>query len=432
MSSRAHQQLLPLVETLAVTLLAIGLPFVFSSDDRLMLESGMYWPMFGAILVALRYGFWFGFFSVLLLVISHYLMLTQGLVVYAFVPPYETFAGAILLTMLVGEFGDSWRRRDLRQQTQVEVMHDKLESFTDSYYILQNSLYEMEKKLAGYSMSLAEALESIRNVIEADETKVVEGKQGLAEAKTSAQNILNIFAEHGGIQAAAIVAGDDLELPGVANGELLASVGSLSLLNLKDPLVLASLEQKKLCSINENHQDFDSRYQACVPVTGNRGEIYYLIVVEAFHFYAFKKNNLVLLSVISSFLGNCCRRINQRRQALQNGIEYHVDSKFEDQYRDGHVIEFCMQKETVSTKSLFDYLISNAKNYDVEIIHKESLPRLVLFLPITDVRGVDVLLERLEMWCFLRLKKSLSQIGVTVNVERNQAEVSSALQATSV
>ncbi len=94
------------LETIVVSVLSI---YVWTQSDSLAAtstEHNFFWPLFGPLLIALRYGFAKGFICALLTTAGlASIMNATGLLEYY---PLSLAIGLILVAMIAGEFHDYW------------------------------------------------------------------------------------------------------------------------------------------------------------------------------------------------------------------------------------------------------------------------------------------------------------------------------------
>ena len=398
------------VEAIVATVFALAIPYFFISDDPLLLDSSIDWPVLIPILLALRYGFIVGFLSIFTVVCFHAWCFHAGTVVYVDGFDKVKMGGYLVLTMLVGEFADKWVRKNQQLSREAKNSNEQLADFSTSYFLLQSSHHRLEQLLAGYSLSLAESLETVKRELFADNETSSYGT-----VDCHADEILDLFVEYGGVQCAALHRCNSQQkfqsLPS-------AVVGTTGRFTRKDFRVCEAIESRKLITFSDDQFDNTSQYQACIPIVDSDDFLYGMIVVEQFHFFSLKNSNFTLISVIANYIGNILRE-KRRLASINSPLPAFLRSPVNDVSNINHpleelVIELRLKEETVKTKRLFDHILSERSDYDSRLLLNPT--RLLVTPKKLNLRGIGPLVSAIDRWCVKNLHCRLEQIGVQVKM----------------
>src|SRR5690348_2662525 len=134
LTAESRQPLWHWLETVLLTLLAAALAFAASPADPFFVDAEFPWVLFAPALLALRYGVLPGLASVAVLSAVWAAERAAGIVRPD--PPTLYFMGALLLTLVCGEFASIWNARLRRVESTYRYARDKLERLTRQHYLL--------------------------------------------------------------------------------------------------------------------------------------------------------------------------------------------------------------------------------------------------------------------------------------------------------
>ncbi|MDU2609686.1 MAG: PelD GGDEF domain-containing protein, partial [Pseudomonas aeruginosa] len=265
------------VETLVISVLALGLGWWFSPDDPLQVNATFPWVILAPLLLGMRYGFVRGLASAALLVAALFAFRVQGVEAYAQVPA-AFIVGVLLCAMLVGEFRDIWERRLERLELANEYRQLRLDEFTRAHHILRISHDRLEQRVAGNDQSLRSSLLGLRQLL-----RELPGDEAPLDAL--AETVLALLAQYGSLRIAGLyrVRHDRTPEP-----QPLATLGEMPALDADDLLVRTCLERGELVSVRQEllergEQRAHSALQVCVPLVDTDGRILALLAILAGH-----------------------------------------------------------------------------------------------------------------------------------------------------
>ncbi|MGR5142110.1 PelD GGDEF domain-containing protein [Photobacterium sp. DNB23_23_1] len=274
-----------------VLLVAITSIYIWVESPSLVPNStdhNFFWPLFGPLLIALRYGFAKGFVCSLVTTAGLATIMNASGMLSNY--PLSLAIGTIMVAMIAGEFHDYWHNINQKHILDHQYMAQKLDSFTQNYHLLKVSHDQLEQRTAGQTVSLRASINALHQIA---------AKHAEHRLEYLGQPYLNLMADIGGLEVAGIYQ--------VSNGKInptaAATLGDHHRLIDSDPMLLDMLETQKLLSpakleANQVHQ---SRYQLCIPLVDTRGVLQAAIIAENAKFFMLTPANVALLSLVANY-----------------------------------------------------------------------------------------------------------------------------------
>ena len=266
------------LETVLLTLLAAALAYATHPADPLLLARDFPWLLFAPVLLALRYGVLPGLGSTAILAALWVLERAAGLVPPE--PPTLYFAGALLLTLVCGEFAGLWEARVGRCETSLRYVREKLDRLTRQHYLLLTSHQRLEQDQLVRPVTLRAALGRIRR---------------LAAERSGAAALAALLAQVCQLEAAGLYACEG----GEPQVRPIASIGPAQALDTADPMVRHCLEHRAISHVQVD--DFGQRYVLVAPVASSDGRLLALLAVEQMSFLALQEETLSTLGVLLGY-----------------------------------------------------------------------------------------------------------------------------------
>jgi len=275
------------VETVAITLLAIGFGWWTSPGDPFYVKSEFPWVWLGPVLVAQRYGVLAGTGSAALLLAGWYLHAPAS-------PDAEIpklyFLGGLLLVLLCGEFSGSWQMR-LRRLAEINsYLEDRIERVTKRLYLMRLSHDRLEQDLLSRPTTLRDALAQLRQRIAA-----ASGGGPLG----GAQIVLEFIAQQCQLEVAAVYAARwDLD----RHYDRVAAIGEPAPLRRDDPLLAFAQERRQLAHVQANEADraAPTDHLVVAPIVTSDKRVLGMLVVTRMPFFALTEDTLQTLAVLLS------------------------------------------------------------------------------------------------------------------------------------
>ncbi len=400
---------MPAFETAVVSFFGLALCWWAEPSDPYFVLAVYPWPIIAPVLVALRYGFFYGTISVAIIDISLVIAIQQQWVDYSTIP-YSYLVGMALTTMLVGEFRDFGQRQleVLRQSNLYRQV--RLDEFTRNYHLLKVSHDRLEQQLAGHGQSLREALRLLQRRFSHKLSETINTKQG--------RQILELLSQYTYLQAVALV--------NVVNNKVvpksIAELGGVYEVEPKDPLVVQAIKERRLMAVPVNKdgqlEPFDSQYIVAAPIIDSENNLYGLVVVKRMPFFALTSHTLTLLAVL---VGRIADFINYSK--------YHDNAEDEEQqWFAVNLIRAALDAEQVQVPSSLLLIRFNSdetaervtalikdiqRGLDLVIrCHKEKSNEQLILFPLTDELGLAGYKLRLAQVVRERLGKDLDSMDM--------------------
>ena len=282
--SRAVSQWL---ETVVITLIAIGFGFWASPEDPFFIKAQFPWVWLGPVLIAQRYGVLMGTGAATILFGAWYLHMPEA--PDADIPKLY-FLGGLMLVLLCGEFSSAWQTR-LRRITEVNAyLEDRIERVTKRLYLLRLSHDRLEQDLLVRPTTLRDALSVLRKHV-----ATASGKGPLG----GAQIVLDFIAQQCQLEVAAIYATRwDLD----RHYERVAAIGEPPELHRDDPLLLFAQERHQLAHVQAGELDrsMPTEHLVVAPIISSDKRVLGMLVVTRMPFFALNEDTLQTLAVLLS------------------------------------------------------------------------------------------------------------------------------------
>lgn len=298
----------PTVETLLLTAAILGLGFYFFPADPFFINAPFPWIWFASVLVALRYGFGYSLFSVILVAVVFAVTQRYGILPPGF--PKVYFVGGLMLTMLCGQFSTLWNQK-LRRSTQLNShSQERLEQISRAYYMLRLSHDRMEQNMITKPVTLRGALTDLRRLL---------GAHGGELTRENGRSLLLLLAQYCSVESASL----HLVADGRADHEPLTSIGNVTGYAANDQLIAMAMEKgvASYSTVAEMSQEAGSRYLVAAPLKASNGVTLGLLLVEKMPFLALNRENLQVLGVLLGYFSD---------QMFATGVSLDILSVYDD------------------------------------------------------------------------------------------------------
>jgi hypothetical protein len=288
------------LETVLFTLLAAAIAYRASPSDPFLLKSEFPWLLLVPVLLALRYGALPGIASITILAALWWVEREAGIV--APEPPSLHLTGALMLTLLCGEFAGLWEAKASRAESSLRYVQEKLERLTRQYYLLLTSHQRLEQEQLVPPVTLRTALARIRRLA---------SYESAAGELPGAQGLTALLAEFCQLEAASLH-----EYRGGAPAvQPAASIGPAQPLDPADPMVRYCLEHRTIAHVqtDELAGAGGSRYVVVAPLSSSDSELLGLFAVERMPFLALHEETLSMLAVALGYYADALRASRMAR-----------------------------------------------------------------------------------------------------------------------
>jgi hypothetical protein len=403
------------VETLALTTAVVGLGYWSEPTDPLLAFSGFAWSLFAPLLLSLRYGFFHGLVSALLLLAVMLALHFTGYGDYQTLPSHY-LVGVLAVGMVSGEFRDLWGRRLDGLQRANDYREMRLDEFTRAHHILRISHDRLEQKVAGNDHSL-------RSVLLAMRQRMAGLEKGQDNLVVMAEAILDLFSNYGPLRQAALYRVEDNTL----SGKAMSMLGEMDEISDSDPLVRLTLQQAELISLRPELLEqggavTTSPLLAGIPLLDTHGKIHALVLVQQMPFFAFNDRNLNLLAILGGHIADLLA--NQAQASLHSDVDAQrfaqlclrslTDAKRYD--IPGYLLGLEL-KDPAWAQDVSRLLHTQQRGLDViwALPNARGNTMVLVLLPLTAEDGLRGYLERIRMSLLENIGMSLEVAGVHVH-----------------
>jgi hypothetical protein len=309
LTAQARLPLWHWLETVLLTLLAAALSYAASPADPFFIQAEFPWVLFAPALLALRYGVLPGLGSVAVLSLVWAIERKAGIV--GAEPPTLYFMGALLLTLVCGEFASIWNARLRRVESTYRYAREKLERLTRQHYLLLLSHDRLEQDQLSRPVTLRVALARIRQLvaagIQADQNDPLPGLPQMAA----------LLAQFCQLEAAAFYAC----VAGEPETQIRAAIGAAHPLDAADPMVRYCLAHKALAHVRmgELSAGPGERYVVVAPVADRDGRLIALFTIEQMPFLALHDETLTAISVLLGYYADSLQ-ISRQARVVQRAL----------------------------------------------------------------------------------------------------------------
>ena len=360
-------------ELIAFALLLPVTGLLMFPADPTGLDSGFPWVIAGPIIFAARYGSGWGLLCGLL---------AGGLFLIPF-PAYTALSGhqivlalgTLFMSVVIGDTTAAWRRKSQKIDAENQYLQHRLKEFSADYHVLKVSHGLLEEHLAGQRLSLREALQQLKPVLNASFNDIRAGSELLA-----------VFSQFCSIQVAGLYTMTDEKN---VKTEAVATHGKMVELPLFDPLLRVAIETREVASIKLEslaEQHLQSGLLAVVPLAGSDGHLHGVLAIKDMHFMAFQQQNLNLLALLGYYVGNQLSRIHGAVQSQAGYFFSELDTVL--RFARSHNTEsalFCLIfSDHAESARIADFVSSTIRSLDASLllVGDNETPVLSLLLPL--------------------------------------------------
>jgi hypothetical protein len=291
------------LETVVITLGAIGLGVVFQRDNPFQVGGEFPWIWFAPVLIALRYGVAPGFVSSMILIASWKLMDHLSETHESF--PEQLFLGGLILSMLCGEFSAAWSGRLRRAEETKHYLDERLSRITLRHLLLRLSHDRMEQEIMTKPVTLRDALGGLRQL-----TSEQSGSRMPASL-----SLLQLLAQYCQLESAAIFVSSDEKTYARAS-----EIGAPPALRADDPLLTYALERQTLSHLlieGLSDVELPSPFLVIAPILTSDKKLLGVLAIDRMPFLALNEENLQMLSVMLGYYADCVNEAEGSRQFFE-------------------------------------------------------------------------------------------------------------------
>ncbi len=368
----------------ALTLPALGL--IFFDQNPFAMGSGFSWLAFLPVIFASRYGSLWGAACALMASFVFLLPIEANALISASAMT-QAMIGMVALCVVVGDTSNGWRTRSRQSDAENTYLRHRLKEFSNDYHVLKVSHGHLEEHMAGQRMSLRQALQQIRPLLNTR-----------ADGLEAGQELMAVFGQFCSVQVAGLYA---MQSDSVIDTKPVATIGNMQELPQFDPLLKMALKTRDLVSVKlESHalERHAGGLLAVVPIVDSHGKLHGVLAVRDMHFMAFQQENLNTLSLLGGHIGDLLTRaggVGQSKTAnfladLDNAIRFARENSVQSS------LVVMTLENFEQTAELTEFLTRNIRSLDSAWIPPDNTgqPSIAVLLPLVSEAQCDAYLRR--------------------------------------
>ena len=356
------------------------------------MNSGFPWIVMPAVLFAARYGTVWGFVCAV-----------ASVATLAY--PWQAYAnqstslialgvGTIILSILVGDFASAGKKQSAQESAENKYLRHRLKEFSKDYHVLKVSHGQLEEFMAGKRMSVRQALQQLKPMLTSNTSDEIK----------AGSELMAVFAQYGAVQVAGLYGTKDHDR---LDPKPVATHGGMPELNLFDPLVKLAIDKKQLVSVKlhaQENETVESDLLAAVPIVDSHGHLHGVLAIKDMHFMAFQQENLNVLSLLGSYVGDMLTRSKSEGESRSGWFMAELSNavRFARQNSVSSCILAIRLTPDAKTQFVMDFLSTNIRSLDSawQPEQSENQSTMVFLLPLmTDVQA-QAFLQRVSKKLF--------------------------------
>lgn len=379
------------LEATVITLAAILLGYLYSPTDPLLIDADFPWLLFAPLLVAVRYGFLPGVFSVGLVlagVFLNYWMLGTSI-------PTSYSVGMLLATFLIGEFRDAWYKKIIALQAENQYRQYRLDDFTRSHRLLKVSHDDLELRIAGSSRSLRSALLLVRRALQNTEAAHKHDLSAIAE------HAMQIFNQYGAFTSAGLYFFDAQQR---LNLDPLVTLGDMPQLTEDDVLLKGCLRNKYTVSVRDEllMQGMNpSKLQVCVPLIDTEHHMVGVLAIAHIPFFSMTEQTLNLLTLLAGYIADALSHKSQfihlddpHAQSFSQHL-HRANLNTQKHHLNAALIAFEFNDDNLALRQLLEQS-QRGLDLQIELVNNRGHYIVLMLLPLTSAQGLNRYLQRIN------------------------------------
>ena len=292
------------LESLVLCALALAFSRWAAPADPFGLHQDFPWLWLVPALLAMRYGTAIGTGAVVAYVMFWLILPRAGFLAMPAAGdfPKGFFLGGLILALICGQFSDLWTSRTRRLRAVNAYLDERLNTLTKNHFLLRLSHERLEQDLLAKPLTLRETLARLRMLT----TSRIAGVSD--QPLPGAQELIQLLGQSCQLEICALYG---FGPSGTYLPEPLATLGTVGVLDLQDPLLRYCVAEGKLAHVQTEDvspvERSASRYLICAPLMPSTGGAVGMLVVEKLPFFALNDDTLQLLSVLIGYYADGVR-----------------------------------------------------------------------------------------------------------------------------
>lgn len=285
------------LEAVLLPLVIPALLWLLGFEDIFLLKTAFPWLIIVPVIIAARYGTWFGLLSLFVFAIasfSYTFFYQNGL----FDRALNILAGNLLMVIFVGEKLHYWKHKYNATERQVLECDQNSDKISQELQLLHVAYSQLEENLVTTTRSVSNSLRLLEVSLQPPLDKKLQVKQAI-------NKLHEILKQYQWLEESVFFYIND---KGVINPVPLASKAQFLKGLHNDILVSKAIESKRAVISKENSNFLESQgysqLQAVIPLVDSRQHLWGVMAVVRMTPSIFKQQNLNMLSLLCSYVAN--------------------------------------------------------------------------------------------------------------------------------
>jgi hypothetical protein len=410
----------PWVVAAETLLLAAAVPLLgkwLNRQDPFFVTAPVSWALLAPMLAGLRHGFMSGFSCAALMAFALVGFWRTGGGAGAHFPvpasPVQLMVALLLTGMLAGQFAHLWATQARRIAGLYGYQRQRFDEFARNYQLLKVSHDALEERNAAARGNLRTALTTLRG-------ELLRAPGADSALLSRANVVLEVFQAFGYVQAAAL-------LPVSSSGRIegpCANLGRVSERVAFDPLVGLAVKARRVVSVSHLGRegavgDVETQLAVAVPLVDVDGRVWAVLAVQELPFHALTQENLALYALMAGALADTLEfgaNVKSYDPKSTQRFEQRVRRCLVDARRHGVPASLCVFSVSNAARAgeLLPRVLEERRGIDEACLAltPDGGLRLFVLLPLTDGKGADAYVRRLDKVLQQKLKVSLGERGI--------------------
>lgn len=406
-SKRWHHKFIELIVFVAAVPV-VG--FFFFQNDPVGMNNGFPWFIIPPVVFAARYGAIWGISCAALCAATlawpwtAYIGQTSNLLTLG--------VGTAILSIVVGDYATSSKKQSAQEYAENQYLRHRLKEFAKDYHVLKVSHGQLEEFMAGQRLSVRQALQQLKPVLATNSDDQLQ----------AGSELMAVFAQFGAVQVAGLYGVKDKDR---VNPNPIAVHGNMPQLQLFDPLLKLCLESHQLVSVKLDAQTgdhFDGQLLAVVPIVDSHDQLHGVLAIKDMHFMAFQQENLNVLSLLGSYIGDMISRSRSVGESNSGWFLAELDNAL--RFAGSNGVQSSLMairlKNTDQTQYVSEFLGSNIRSLDSSWQPRSANggSTVVILLPLINKVQCEAYIQRIAKKLFDESKIDLNHVVSQLKIKQ--------------
>lgn len=275
-------------EAAGLTLITLFFCHYFNPSNPLFVKAMFPWPWLASVIIVFQYGFGPALLTAGIITVGAFFQKEMGMLSILDFQAYVL--SGLTLIMICALSSSSWARRVIHAEVLEAYNDERLKSLSRSYYMLRISTDYLEQNIITKPMTLRLALKELLKL---------NVQQGGSLSWEAGEGFLHIIAQLCSVNIAGIYCYEGKKI----NLEPFVELGSMGMLDKKDPVIKKCLEIEQLCyvGVNQIEKTTDCNYLLAIPLIGDKNNPLGILVIKDIPFWNLREETVRTLTILSFY-----------------------------------------------------------------------------------------------------------------------------------